>query len=152
VASEVGDSTRPDHPVSLMVVPDTLTPCETPGQGAGGINGPYKSPLGTPARDGQPPTQIDSTSRSVRKLDPFLKLYIRTRGSTLCVPNTRPTRSRCESVLVNQFPENLATSCIGSGSSIGYDAPVGAENLIRRTDRGRCTRKNVGTYRATYVP
>src|ERR1017187_1143886 len=29
--------------------------------------------------------------------------------------------------------------------------PVGAENLIRCTDQGRCTRKNVGTYRATYV-
>ena len=30
--------------------------------------------------------------------------------------------------------------------------PVGAENLIWRTDQGRCTRKNVGTCRATYVP
>src|ERR1035441_3749311 len=30
--------------------------------------------------------------------------------------------------------------------------PVGAENLIRCTDQGRCARKNVGTYRATYVP
>src|ERR1035438_8230349 len=29
---------------------------------------------------------------------------------------------------------------------------VGAENLIWRTDQGRCTRKNVGTCRATYVP
>jgi hypothetical protein len=29
---------------------------------------------------------------------------------------------------------------------------AGAENLIRRTDQGRCTRKNVGTCRATYVP
>jgi hypothetical protein len=29
---------------------------------------------------------------------------------------------------------------------------VGAENLIRCTDQGRCTRKNVGTCRATYVP
>jgi hypothetical protein len=29
---------------------------------------------------------------------------------------------------------------------------VGAENLIRRADQGRCTRKNVGTCRATYVP
>jgi hypothetical protein len=29
---------------------------------------------------------------------------------------------------------------------------VGAENIIRRTDQGRCTRKNVGTCRATYVP
>src|ERR1017187_553428 len=30
--------------------------------------------------------------------------------------------------------------------------PVGAENLIRCTDQGRCTRKSVGTCRATYVP
>jgi glutaredoxin len=30
--------------------------------------------------------------------------------------------------------------------------PVGAENLIRCTDQGRCTRRNVGTCRATYVP
>src|ERR1017187_4073335 len=30
--------------------------------------------------------------------------------------------------------------------------PVGAENLIRCTDQGRCTRKNVGTCRGTYVP
>src|ERR1035441_3277606 len=29
---------------------------------------------------------------------------------------------------------------------------VGAENLIRRTDQGRCTRKNVATCRGTYVP
>src|ERR1039457_3442900 len=29
--------------------------------------------------------------------------------------------------------------------------PVGAENLIRCTDQGRCARKNVGTYRANYV-
>jgi hypothetical protein len=29
---------------------------------------------------------------------------------------------------------------------------VGAENLIRCTDQGRCIRKNVGTCRATYVP
>ena len=29
---------------------------------------------------------------------------------------------------------------------------VGAENLIRRTDQGLCTRKNVGTCRATYIP
>jgi hypothetical protein len=29
---------------------------------------------------------------------------------------------------------------------------VGAKNLIWRPDRGRCTRKNVGTCRATYVP
>ena len=28
---------------------------------------------------------------------------------------------------------------------------MGAENLIRLADQGRCTRKNVGTYRATYV-
>ena len=42
MALEVGDSNRPDHPVSLMVVPDTLTPCETAAQGAGGINGPFR--------------------------------------------------------------------------------------------------------------
>ena len=36
----------------------------------------------------------------------------------------------------------------GSGSS----DPVGAEKLIQCTDQGRCTRKNVGTCRATYVP
>src|ERR1017187_9001703 len=29
---------------------------------------------------------------------------------------------------------------------------VGAEKLTRRTDKGRCTRKNVATCRATYVP
>jgi hypothetical protein len=50
VAPEVGDSTRPDHPVSLMVVHDTLTPCETPAQGAGGTNGPYRLAMGTNVR------------------------------------------------------------------------------------------------------
>jgi hypothetical protein len=30
--------------------------------------------------------------------------------------------------------------------------PVGAENLIRCTDQGRCIRKNVGNCRAAYVP
>src|ERR1017187_2763512 len=30
--------------------------------------------------------------------------------------------------------------------------PVGAENLIRCTDQGRCTRKNLGTCEATYIP
>ena len=38
----------------------------------------------------------------------------------------------------------------------GHDSndctPVGAENLTRRTDQGRCTRKNVATCRASYVP
>jgi hypothetical protein len=28
---------------------------------------------------------------------------------------------------------------------------VGAENLIRSTDQGRCTKRNVGNCRATYV-
>jgi hypothetical protein len=32
------------------------------------------------------------------------------------------------------------------------NGPVGAENLTRRTDQGRCSRKNVATCRATYVP
>src|ERR1019366_8098284 len=32
------------------------------------------------------------------------------------------------------------------------DVPVGAENLIRCTDQGRCARKKLGTCRATYVP
>ena len=30
--------------------------------------------------------------------------------------------------------------------------PVGAENLTRNTDQGRCARKNARTCRATYVP
>src|ERR1017187_6511021 len=45
--------------------------------------------------------------------------------------------------------------CVVSGTSalpLQLSTPVGAENLIRRTDQGRCTRRNVGTCRATYVP
>src|ERR1035438_3237289 len=40
-----------------------------------------------------------------------------------------------------------ATACISAG-----EEGVGAENLIWLADQGRCTRKNVGTCRATYVP
>jgi deoxyribodipyrimidine photo-lyase len=49
-------------------------------------------------------------------------------------------------------PFKVFTAYKRSWESAGWLDPVGAENLIRGTDQGRCSRKNVGTCRASHVP
>src|ERR1039458_8796152 len=73
-----------------------------------------------------------------------------------CSSNWRPSRSSWPSCgwSVGSVPAPPKPNQLG-GSSRRHDPggrPVGAENLIWLADQGRCTRKNVGTCRATYVP
>src|ERR1017187_644508 len=57
--------------------------------------------------------------------------------------------------LRDQSPAGIRATHLGSAClhpTPLASEPVGAENLIRRTNLGRCPRKNAGTCRATYVP
>jgi hypothetical protein len=55
-------------------------------------------------------------------------------------------------ISIKMAPSPKSTRWPAGRRACAGSRPVGAENLIRRADQGRCTRKNVGTCRATYVP